>query len=244
MKNKPISRPLIIKVWAKNFRSIEFGEMELSPLTVLVGPNASGKSNLLDVLRFIADAVRDGLDEAITDRGGINSIGRRSSRGKAYDPEVSLGFEDDESIIDYEFAIANRGGGEYLTKREYFKVEVKFLPGELFEIEIRNGHLSRPNLRQAKPRPEDYSNEAELLYDLSSLNRMVTQGFDQDDLVLTSERYLGLLATLSTSPGVIEYYGGIADAFWSLEDYLGHICFYHIFPNVLRDPQKVSDPTP
>ena len=57
-------------------------------------------------------------------------------------------------------------------------MEVKFLPGELFEIEIRNGHLSRPNLRLAKPRPEDYSNEAELLYDLSSLNRMVTQGFD------------------------------------------------------------------
>jgi predicted ATPase len=73
---------------------------------------------------------------------------------------------------------------------------------------------------------------------------MVTQGFDQDDLVLTSERYLGLLATLPTSPGVIEYYGGIADAFWSLEDYLGHICFYHIFPNLLRDSQKVSDPYP
>ena len=76
----------------QNFRSIEFAEIELSPLTVLVGPNASGKSNLLDVLRFIADAVRDGLDEAITDRGGINSIGRRSSRGKAYDPEVGLRF--------------------------------------------------------------------------------------------------------------------------------------------------------
>ena len=54
-------RPTITKVWAKNFRSIEYAELELDPLTVLVGPNASGKSNLLDILSFLADAARDGL---------------------------------------------------------------------------------------------------------------------------------------------------------------------------------------
>ena len=61
-------RPTITKVWAKNFRSIEHAELELDPLTVLVGPNASGKSNLLDILGFLADAARDGLENAITRR--------------------------------------------------------------------------------------------------------------------------------------------------------------------------------
>ena len=54
-------RPTITKVWAKNFRSIEYAELELGPLTVLVGPNASGKSNLLDILGFLADAARESL---------------------------------------------------------------------------------------------------------------------------------------------------------------------------------------
>ena len=70
----PESRPRIAKVWANNFRSIESAELELGPLTVLVGPNASGKSNLMDILWFLGDSARLGLEAAIT-RGGIDSIG-------------------------------------------------------------------------------------------------------------------------------------------------------------------------
>ena len=68
MAAEPEPRPSITKVWAKNFRSIEYAELELDPLTVLVGPNASGKSNLLDMLGLLADAVRDGLETAIPPR--------------------------------------------------------------------------------------------------------------------------------------------------------------------------------
>ena len=58
-------RPAINKVWAKNFRSIEYAELDLDPLTVLVGPNASGKSNLMDILGFLGDIARLGLETAI-----------------------------------------------------------------------------------------------------------------------------------------------------------------------------------
>ena len=46
----------LTRVWARNFKSIRELDLELGPLTVLVGSNASGKSNVLDVLRFIRDA--------------------------------------------------------------------------------------------------------------------------------------------------------------------------------------------
>jgi len=35
-----------------NFRSIENAEFKLAPLTILIGPPASSKSNILDVLAF------------------------------------------------------------------------------------------------------------------------------------------------------------------------------------------------
>ncbi|MCU0686347.1 MAG: AAA family ATPase [Polyangiaceae bacterium] len=49
---------MIRSVLAVNFRSLGSAELNLASLTALVGPNGAGKSNVLDVLRFLSDAVR------------------------------------------------------------------------------------------------------------------------------------------------------------------------------------------
>jgi ABC-type multidrug transport system fused ATPase/permease subunit len=54
------------------------GRVILGPLTALVGPNGSGKSNLVDALRFLADALRMGLEAAVNKRQGIAAIRRWS----------------------------------------------------------------------------------------------------------------------------------------------------------------------
>ncbi len=41
----------------RHFRSLYQVELELKPLTILIGPNASGKSNLFKALRFLHDAI-------------------------------------------------------------------------------------------------------------------------------------------------------------------------------------------
>ena len=66
-----ISR-LSLKNW-RNFRSID---IDLSDRVFIVGPNASGKSNLLDALRFLKDIAKPGggLQQAIVERGGVSKI--------------------------------------------------------------------------------------------------------------------------------------------------------------------------
>ncbi|MBI2298005.1 MAG: AAA family ATPase [Armatimonadetes bacterium] len=60
---------MITKVHIENFRSLRDVTVELGPLTVLVGKNGSGKSNFLDALTLLHDAVRHGLDSAWQQRG-------------------------------------------------------------------------------------------------------------------------------------------------------------------------------
>ncbi len=67
--------PTFIKRLAlKNYKSIAECDVELRPLTVVVGRNGSGKSNLVDSLHFVADALRDSLEFAIRKRGGIKAV--------------------------------------------------------------------------------------------------------------------------------------------------------------------------
>ena len=64
---------LVLKNW-RNFRSLD---VPLREVSFLLGPNASGKSNFLDVFRFLRDVSKTqggGLQKAVADRGGITKL--------------------------------------------------------------------------------------------------------------------------------------------------------------------------
>jgi predicted ATPase len=65
-------RRLGLKNW-RNFRELE---VDLERRVFLVGPNASGKSNLLDSLRFLLDltVVGGGFQEAVSRRDGVSAL--------------------------------------------------------------------------------------------------------------------------------------------------------------------------
>ncbi|NOK23136.1 AAA family ATPase [Corallococcus carmarthensis] len=63
---------MIESITLRNFKS--FGEEQtipLEPITVLVGPNNSGKSNFMSVARFLSNAVTAGLTAAIDQEGEV-----------------------------------------------------------------------------------------------------------------------------------------------------------------------------
>lgn len=67
------------RVVLRNYKSIGLCDVHLQPLTYLVGVNGSGKSNFLDALHLVRDALNGSLDNALNERGGLSEVRRRSS---------------------------------------------------------------------------------------------------------------------------------------------------------------------
>ena len=75
-----ISKPIFItKAMLRNYKSIGYCDVSLGKLTYLVGANGSGKSNFLDALHLVRDALSGSLDNALNERGGLSEVRRRSS---------------------------------------------------------------------------------------------------------------------------------------------------------------------
>jgi len=74
----PKAKPAFLRrVRIRGYKSIEFCDVTLEPLTILVGRNASGKSNFLDALGFLSDLMEMRIPEAVSRHGGWRSIKSR-----------------------------------------------------------------------------------------------------------------------------------------------------------------------
>ena len=81
---------LISHLELKNWRNFTHVDVALQKRQFIVGPNASGKSNLLDSFRFLRDIAKQkggGLQQAIEKRGGLSKIRCLSARS---DPEIRI----------------------------------------------------------------------------------------------------------------------------------------------------------
>jgi predicted ATPase len=78
---------LELRNW-KNFTSVD---VKLARRVFIVGPNASGKSNLLDSIRFLHDLVTEGggLAKAVEVREGISKVRSLYARGTANEVGIS-----------------------------------------------------------------------------------------------------------------------------------------------------------
>ena len=87
-----------------NWRNFKRARLELSDRTFLVGPNASGKSNLLDVFRFFRDLAKagGGLQKAVDLRGGLTKIRCLAARAK---PDVELSVTAVEGEVRWNYSI-------------------------------------------------------------------------------------------------------------------------------------------
>lgn len=101
---------LSAKNW-RNFKSIEF---DINDRLFIVGPNAAGKSNLLDLFRFLSDLVSPGggLASAVEKRGSLSKIrclfARNHAKGRLI---IEVRMRDGEDEWRYELSIKGEQGG-------------------------------------------------------------------------------------------------------------------------------------
>jgi predicted ATPase len=98
----------------------------------LIGPNASGKSNFLDALRFLRQVAQEGLKKAVADRGGMKAL-RCLNAENSSDVEIIVNLND---AWEYGLSFTQGGKGEPIITSEYV---YQFINGEKKEI------LKRPD---------------------------------------------------------------------------------------------------
>jgi predicted ATPase len=118
----------VTHVALKNWRNFKNAEANLRDKTYIIGPNASGKSNFLDVFRFLRDISKPeggGLQKAVRDRGGISKLRclhhRKDTEVRI---EVSLSESPDADFPDWRYILGFKAEGTGLQRPSISKEQV------------------------------------------------------------------------------------------------------------------------
>ena len=144
----------IKNIKVSNFKSFEEVNVDLGRFNVLIGANASGKSNFINILQFLKDIAENGLDNAISMQGMdyIQNINIGASKNlsvelhiESKDEPVKFGTEKDKRIIGteayefmYKFSIEfyKRKSGYKRIAEESLEANCNFV-----ELEKKNGKI-------------------------------------------------------------------------------------------------------
>jgi predicted ATPase len=74
---------VVQELWVEGYRSIRALRLPLTPVTVVVGPNGCGKTNLYRALRLLSAAAEGMLARSLADEGGMPSVLWAGPRKKA-----------------------------------------------------------------------------------------------------------------------------------------------------------------
>ena len=125
----------IVKIKISNYRNFDDLSVRLNDFNLLVGANASGKSNFVQAFQFLRDIVNHGLEDAISRQGGVEYLRNIKSvescpllfhvvmRGDT--TWCLFPFDHDNFVtiheIDYEFSFRKNGSG-YAVDRDRMTV--------------------------------------------------------------------------------------------------------------------------
>jgi predicted ATPase len=131
----------------KNWRNFKSAEASLRDRTYLIGPNASGKSNFMDVFRFLRDISKPdggGLQKAVRDRGGISKLRCLHHRKDSeVCIEISLSESSDADFSAWRYVLGFKAEGTGLQRPAISKEQV-------WRGQEEKPLINRPDLKDKK----------------------------------------------------------------------------------------------
>ena len=224
-----------------HFKSIEHADITLGRVNVLVGTNGSGKSNIVDALRFIRDALMFGLDRAVSDRHGIESI-RQWSPTRPYQLGLEVSIREASLRGSYAFNIGSkkrqfevareRAWMEEFERFEQFQDEdgtVDFL-ARLNEITVERDSKGFVTVKNRTATTDDDPDDPDPDVENQLRNFLVRADVVPSELKIdqVDDLSLGSRVAWQVSP---------------LRRRLTNFQAYSIYPNTLRVPQEPSNET-
>lgn len=170
------------RLYLENWRNFQQADLTLQRRVFLVGPNASGKSNLLDVFRFLHDivSVGGGFQQAVKKRGGVSAIRCLAAR---QNPDI---------VIRVELL------GE--KENDTSSYELRFAQDKLRRPLIKEERVTKNNVEiLRRPNPEDQADpERRTQTYLEQVN--VNRDFRDVAEFFSSVRYLHIVPQLVREP--------------------------------------------
>uniref|UniRef100_A0A8J4HC95 Chromosome segregation protein SMC n=1 Tax=Acidicaldus sp. TaxID=1872105 RepID=A0A8J4HC95_9PROT len=150
----------------ENWRNFRKANINLLNLAFFIGPNASGKSNLLDAFRFLHDIAAPGsggLQGAIARRGGVSAIRCLHARTlSAVSLEVTVGNDEAPDIWRYELTFNAKKGQAPTVKRELLEHNGEPMVQRPTEDSESDLELTQTHLEQVS-KNKDFSEFVEFL---------------------------------------------------------------------------------
>lgn len=195
----------------ENWRNFTRVDVPLQQRVFVAGPNAAGKSNLLDALRFLRDITTPGggLQKVVIDRGGISRIRCLAARRHpAVTIDVRIGESPRQADWRYRISIIQDNQRRPLIEEELVEHEEKKLlvrpdasDGEDRE-RLRQTHLEGVNTNKPFREVYDFFNSIKYLHVLPPLIRQPERLAQRD---LTGDTFGGdFLEQIARSPSRIQ----------------------------------------
>ncbi len=179
-------------------------KLELAPLTILVGPPSSGKSNLLEALTLVGYAFKILLEKPARVYGSYGVIGHlnRYIRGRFCSDLISRAARRGEATIELGPLRAGLSCVEGQPRSYFLSLQAVIGEGEPRKVEIGNlrGRLTLPEEISPLWEPSGRElSEVELLYSLVNILRAATEKKAQEPVEYVSPVGSPVLATLSVA---------------------------------------------
>ena len=124
----------ITRIAAANLKSFSDLDIPLSPFNVVIGSNASGKSNFISIFKFLRDIAKNGLVNAIAMQGGPEYL-RNTRIGLSRDLSIRVDYRPEPR---FEIVKEEQGGDRVIaaqTSESTYEFSIRFHdPGQGFSI--------------------------------------------------------------------------------------------------------------